>query len=646
MKKILLSALTLFAISSSVAQTNFFTKTCYRGAFAPSPIVPWTNTWTEWDPQNKAYPATNVTVNTDITSNTIWSTGQTVLIQGPIYVRNNSILTIQPGVVIRATKNLGTALIITRGSQLIANGTVTAPIVFTSAEAAGSRAAGDWGGIILLGSASNNYTAGVNYIEGLPQNSNSEHGSSTFNDNDNSGSLKYIRIEFGGYQYQVNQEINGLTMGSVGKGTVIEHIQCSYINDDAFEWFGGTVNAKWLVSYRNVDDDFDTDNGYSGNVQFGLIVRDPNLADNPSVSTSEGFESDNNAGGTALTPLTSAIFSNITMVGPYRGASTNTVAAGYRRGARIRRASNLRIYNSIFMDVQRGVHIDGTLCEGAATTGGLRFKNNIIAGTSAGKVTEVNTGSTFNAPAWFGSSNNDSLLYSNAAFNTLLESPYNFLNPDYRPTATSLALSNVSFTDAALASVTNPSVVSVTATYASSICIGNGTVITAPASFAPVTTIPAEYCSLMWTVSPGMAISSATVTNPTFTISTIGTFTSSLMVTTANGVSTVTNAITTYTCDNVGIKEAKNQVGVISIYPNPTASDITNLKIDANNASTLNVVIFDLTGKVVAQPVQNHKLVAGENNIALTTSDLNNGIYFVTLKTNFGKETVKLVVNR
>lgn len=389
---------------------GFFTKTCYRGAFAPAPSAPWTENWTEWDPQNKVYPAPTVTVNTNLASNTTWSTGQTVLLQGPIYVTGNSVLTIQEGVTIRVAKNLGGALIVTRGSQLIANGTSTAPIVFTSAEAAGSRATGDWGGLILLGSATNNYTAGVNYIEGLPQTPNSEHGSgTTFNDNDNSGSLKYVRIEFGGYQYQPNQEINGLTMGSVGRGTTLEHIQCSYINDDAFEWFGGTVNAKWLISYRNVDDDFDTDNGFSGNIQFGLIVRDPSLADNPAVSTSEGFESDNNAGGTATTILTSAIFSNITMVGPYRGASTNTVAAGYRRAARIRRASNLKIYNSVFMDVQRGIHIDGSLCEAAATSGNLKFKNNIVGGTSAGRITEVNSGSSFNAPAWFGANSNDSL---------------------------------------------------------------------------------------------------------------------------------------------------------------------------------------------------------------------------------------------
>jgi len=645
MKKILFSALAFVAISSSVAQSGFFTKTCYRGAFAPAPTVPWTQNWTEWDPQNKAYPASNVTINSNITSNTTWTSGQTVLLQGPIYVTGNSILTIQAGVTIRAAKNLGTALIVTRGSQLIANGTDVSPIVFTSNEAVGARTTGDWGGIILLGTASNNYTAGVNNIEGLPATSNSEHGGSTFNDNDNSGSLRYVRIEFGGFQYQVNQEINGLTMGSVGRGTVLEYIQCSFTNDDAFEWFGGTVNAKYLVSYRNVDDDFDTDNGYSGNVQFGLIVRDPNLADNPAVSTSEGFESDNNAGGTALTPLTSAIFANVTMVGPFRGASTNTVAAGYRRGARIRRASNLRIFNSIFMDVQRGIHIDGALCEAAANAGGLKFKNNIVAGTAAGRATEVNSGSTFNAPAWFGTNNNDSLLYSSSSFTNILTNPYNFTSPDYRPTSSSIALSNVSFTDAVISAATNPSNGTALATIPTAICIGNGTTVTASAIFLATTTITPGYCSLLWTVSPGVTISSATVTSPSFTISTFGSFSATLQVTNAGGINTIVNAITTTTCDNVSIKEVNNQLGVVSIFPNPTASEVT-LKITANVATSLNVMITDVAGKVVAVPVQNQSILAGENNLSINANNLNNGIYFVTITSSNGKETVKLVVNK
>ncbi|HOZ86642.1 MAG TPA: T9SS type A sorting domain-containing protein [Bacteroidia bacterium] len=643
MKRFLLSAVTALTLGSSFAQSTFFDKTCYRGAFAPSPSPMWTNTWAEWDPQNKTYGAATATVSSDINTNTTWSTGQVILLTAPIYVTGNSILTIQPGVTILGKKTTGAALIITQGSKIFANGTAAQPIVFTSDQAVGLRGLGDWGGIIVLGKASNNNSGGTNNIEGLPISNNTLYGGgSSPDDNDNSGSLQYVRIEYCGVQYAPNQEINGLTFGAVGRGTTVDYIQVSYCNDDAFEWFGGSVNAKHLISYRNLDDDFDTDNGFSGKIQYGLAVRDPQFADNPSVSTSEFFESDNDAAGTAAVPQTSAIFSNMTCIGPLRGVLTATYASGNRSRARIRRNSALRIYNSILIDqATRGMFIDGSASETNALNNNLKFKNNIVAGYGQ-RATESGTFGIITPNVFIIANANDTLKLSSG----ILTTPYNYTSPDYRPSVGSIALSNASFTDAIIASATNPSVVSVTATFASSLCIGNGTTITAPASFAPVTTIPAEYCSLMWTVSPGMAISSPTVSNPTFTISTIGTFTASLMVTTANGVSTVTNAVTTYTCDNVGIREANNQVGVISIYPNPTSSDITNLKIDANNASTLNVLIYDLTGKVIAQPVLNHKLIAGENNIVINTSELNNGIYFVTLKTNFGKETVKLVVNR
>ncbi len=646
MKKLLLSAFTLATVLSGSAQT-FFTKTCYRGAFAPAPAAMWTDSWTEWDPQNKNYPAPTVTVSSNITSNTTWATGQTVLLQGPIYVKNNSVLTIQPGVVVRGSKAIaGSALIITKGSQLIANGTSASPIVFTSDQAVNARGVGDWGGIILLGSAALNFTNGINNVEGLPITADSEFGGgATPNNNDNSGSLRYVRIEYGGYVFQPNKEINGLTMGAVGKGTTLEFIQVSFTNDDGFEWFGGNVNAKWLVSYRNLDDDFDTDNGYSGKVQYGLIVRDPNLADNPNVSTSEGFESDNDAGGTAATPFTSAIFSNVTMVGPYRGAITNTVASGYRRGARIRRQSNLRIFNSLFMDVQRGIHIDGAPCEGFATSGALKFKNNIIAGTTSGKITEVNTGSTFNAPAWFGSNSNDSLTYSSPSFSTLLTNPYNYTSPDYRPTQTSMANSGASFTDVVISAETNPSQATVLATVPSSACISAGGSSITPFTFAPSTTVSAGYCSLNWSASPGVAISSTSAAIPSFTISTLGTFSITLTVNNGDGVKTVVNSVTTNTCLDVSVSAIKNQIGFVSVYPNPS-SDLATLIISTNKTEVVSASICDITGKLVLAIVENQSLISGENKFLINTNNITNGIYFVTVNTNNGKETVKLIVNK
>jgi len=647
MKKILFTAISAVCLSGGFAQTSFITKTCYRGAFAPAPTPMWTDSWTEWDPQNKVYPAPTMTVTGNITSNTTWASGQTVLLSAQCYVTGNSVLTIQPGVVILGDKNVtGAGLFITKGSQLIANGTAAQPIVFTSNQAVGLRTRGDWGGIILLGKANNNTPGGINYVEGLPQSTDTQFGvASGADDNDNSGSLSYIRLEFGGYAYQQDKEINGFTFSAVGKGTTLHHLQVSYNNDDAFEWFGGTVNAKYLVSYRNLDDDFDTDFGYSGNVQFGLAVRDPQLADAPAVSTSEFFESDNNATGTAATPLTSAIFSNITCIGPIRGVTSPTLAAGHRSRVRIRRNSALKIYNSIFTDqATRGVFIDGSASETNALNGALIFKNNILAGYGQ-RATESGTFGIINTNTFVIANANDTLGKTVNA-SSILVNPYpaNYVG-DYRPSPGSLALSNVSFTDAAISAVTAVSPSTVIANTPNVFCIGNGAAVTNPAIFAATTTITPDYCALSWSVSPGVSISSSTAVNPTFTISTVGTFSVFLMVTDANGAQTAVSAITTNTCLDVSVKEVKNTLGSVSLSPNPS-NDATTLSVNSSNAGPLTVSIFDLTGKLVSSPVQNQNLSNGENTFVLDTKEFQNGIYFVTLTTANGKETVKLVVNK
>ncbi len=190
----------------------------------------------------------------------------TYLLKGWVYIADGAELTIEPGTIIKGDKQTKAALIAERGGKLIAKGTATEPIVFTSEEAAGSRKPGDWGGIILCGKAKNNQTE--QQIEGGPR---TKHGGA--DDADNSGALSYVRIEFAGYPFQKDKEINGLTLGSVGSGTEIDHVQVSYSNDDSFEWFGGTVNCKYLVAYKGWDDDFDTDNGFSGKVQYGLSAR-------------------------------------------------------------------------------------------------------------------------------------------------------------------------------------------------------------------------------------------------------------------------------------------------------------------------------------------------------------------------------------
>ncbi len=438
------STLALILICTGLfAQVKFFEKVSYKGAFAPGKAM-WTEGWCNWDPQNTAYPATNKTVSADITTNTTWSTGDVVLLQNKVYVTNNAVLTIQPGVIIRGEKATEATLIISRGSKIVAKGTATNPIVFTSNFAVGARGLGDWGGVVLCGAARTNAPGGTAVIEGGLDAVKANYGGT--NDNDSSGAISFVRIEFAGFPFQPDKEINGLTFGAIGSTTQIDHVQCSFTNDDSFEWFGGTVNCKYLVAYRGLDDDFDTDNGYSGMLQYLLGVRDPQIADQSASSTSEGFESDNDAAGSENTPYTSAKFSNVTLIGPYRGSTTNTIDAKFRRGLRIRRNSYISVYNSLIMDWTSGYHIDGAACEQNATSDSLRFKNNIIAGIPTGKNLQVNAG-TFNIYNWYAGKGNDTL----AASSGILVSPYNYNAPDYRPGSTSPAATGADFTDGLIA---------------------------------------------------------------------------------------------------------------------------------------------------------------------------------------------------
>lgn len=432
MKKKILSMLSVCMLSAVLV--NAQVPTSYRGAFDPSQPQ-WTDNWTNWDPNNTFYPATTVT-KTGIIGSETWTKNNVYLLNGPVYVDSLATLTIEAGTVIRGNDLVfNSSLVVTRGAQIIANGTACNPIVFTSNKAIGTRAKADWGGVIILGRGLANGGT-QNLIEGLEA-SNLDHYHGGTVANDNSGSFRYVRIEFGGYVLSPNNEINGLTMGSVGSGTTIDHVQVSFTNDDAFEWFGGSVNCNYLVSYRNLDDDFDPDLGYSGTVQFALGVKDPAIADNPTVSTSEGFESDNNATGSAATPKTSASFYNVTQIGAFRcgsnaGPITQPSANGFRNAARLRRNTELKIFNSIFMNNWRGLLIDAsTIANGQAN-----FQNNIVAMDFTTVWVAPYAGAAL--PATDAAST--TFLNAPARTNTILTTPcdllvnaWSFTNPDYRP---------------------------------------------------------------------------------------------------------------------------------------------------------------------------------------------------------------------
>ena len=341
-------------------------------------------------------PKTIVVVEGVIEGNVTWTKDKIYRLKGYVRVGEEPTfgtvtkvgqLTIQAGTVIIGDKATKGTLIVQRGSKLIAEGTVAEPIVFTSDQVIGSRSPGDWGGVVICGKAPNNLT-GVAELEGGYK---GFHGGTIANDN--SGSLRYVRIEYAGIPLNPNQEINSLTMGSVGSGTKIEYIMTSFGLDDSFEWFGGTVNCKYLVAYKGTDDDFDMDNGYSGTVQFGFGLRDGNLAD---VSGSNGFEIDNDAAGSNSAPFTAATIVNFSIIGA-KAKSADYMDSNFQNGAQLRRNAKVKVYNTFMTGYPAGLYIDSQ--RGAAKTnaanGELIVKNVVIAGTAgwgATGFTSLNSG--------------------------------------------------------------------------------------------------------------------------------------------------------------------------------------------------------------------------------------------------------------
>ncbi|MCX6193073.1 MAG: polymer-forming cytoskeletal protein, partial [Cytophagales bacterium] len=329
-------------------------------------------------------PKTIVDIEGVIEGNVTWTANKIYRLKGFVRVGEELVagtvtkvgnLTIEAGTTIIGDIATKGTLVIHRGSKLNAVGTAAAPIVFTSGQAVGARNPGDWGGVVLCGKAINNQGANIE-LEGAYK---GFHGGTT--NDDNSGTLKYVRIEYAGVPIIPNAEINSLTMGSVGSGTTLEYVQASYGLDDSFEWFGGTVNAKYLIAYKGTDDDFDADFGWSGTVQFALGYRDGNLADG---SGSNGFEVDNDANGSANTPFTSPTFANVSIVGP-RGSNTSYVDLNFQNGAQLRRNNKIKIYNTFITGYPTGLYIDSQKgsAKANALAGDLVTKNVVIAGTAS-----------------------------------------------------------------------------------------------------------------------------------------------------------------------------------------------------------------------------------------------------------------------
>jgi hypothetical protein len=278
----------------------------------------------------------NINTTTTLTSDKVWT------LKGYVYVTDGAKLIIQPGTTIVSDVAEKGALCIERGSQIIAEGTQSKPIVFTSGRPEGQRSPGDWGGIVILGRAKTNRSSEPTIEGGIGR----PYGGT--NDSDNSGVMRFVRIEYAGIAAMPNSEINALTLGGVGNGTILENIQTIYANDDAFEFFGGTVNGKNLYAYATADDDFDFDFGYTGMITNGVAKRDPQFVD--SGDAGNGVECDNDGTGSAAQPYTHPKLFNMILVGP----NVSTALANHNLGLRFRRSTQFTMKNSVVWGWMKG----------------------------------------------------------------------------------------------------------------------------------------------------------------------------------------------------------------------------------------------------------------------------------------------------
>lgn len=295
----------------------------------------------------------------DITASDTLDCRRNYLLVGTVFVKAGVTLTIQKGTTVLGDPASKGTLVVQPGARLVAEGTRNEPVVFTSAAAGGARRPGDWGGLILLGRAPVNLTQAT--IEGITE--GGEFGGA--DENDDSGVLRFVRIEYSGTKLGPNNEINGLTFGGVGRRTVVDHVQVRQTTDDCFEFFGGTVNAKHLVCQWNGDDGFDWDNGYRGKLQFLVLQQDPTAIDE-----TNGFEGDNDALGSSNAPVSEPVIYNATLCGK------NVDVDKEQYGILLRRSTRARIFNLIVSGFEAGIDVRDATTQ--VELGSAIFSGNLV----------------------------------------------------------------------------------------------------------------------------------------------------------------------------------------------------------------------------------------------------------------------------
>jgi hypothetical protein len=280
-----------------------------------------------------------IVVTGDVDNGENWTSANYYVLRGAVFVREGSTLNIAAGTRILGESGSVGTLIVERGGRLNAIGTVDAPIVFTSDQPIGQRGRGDWGGLIINGRARLNFGSG----EAAGEGDTGVYGGT--DDNDNSGVLRYVRVEFAGIEFSPDNELNGIAFQAVGRSTQVDHVQSHLSRDDSMEWFGGTVDGKYMVLSGAADDSVDWTFGWTGRLQFVAVLQRGDDADN-------GIEADNNEFNNEVLPRSHPQIYNITMCGDPSG-----IASEVQRASNLRRGTAFTIRNFLITGFRTGFQI-------------------------------------------------------------------------------------------------------------------------------------------------------------------------------------------------------------------------------------------------------------------------------------------------
>ncbi|MDQ1167013.1 MULTISPECIES: hypothetical protein [unclassified Flavobacterium] len=383
----------------------------------------WMNNWTNFKPAANDYnEATNIIAG-NIDKDTKLLKRNTYHLVGVVYVTNNATLTIEPGTVIRGDDKTCGTLVITTGSKIIAEGLETDPIIFTSEKEINNRKPGDWGGIIVLGKAPINSLGGMHTLPfDLEANLNHYGGTDA---EDNSGILKYVRIEYAGRKLSASKELNGLSLAGVGRKTIVSNIQISFSNDDSFECYGGDLNMSNLISYRTTDDDFDFTQGAQINISNSIAIRHPFSSD---ISGSRCFEVDSyeKVANTDMTKkMTKINATNITLV----NLEENNQGL-VRESAYIKENTFFNLTNSVISGFSPFVLLEGNIGNGEANLAKITFKN-VVANNCTGEIESESTSNNSGIKSYYSNPANG-IEFTKIKLNDLFALPNIKGNPDFR----------------------------------------------------------------------------------------------------------------------------------------------------------------------------------------------------------------------